>query len=119
MLSRTLLVIVLMLTTACGTGIKPEQIARVEESFHKIKPGMTKQQVEEIVGKPYMKVTLMYNTTSESVLICMVPPCSWDLWALAADVKKNSIDWPIVVFDPHTAQVIKIFRDDLELYFPI
>jgi hypothetical protein len=119
MLSRTLLLIVLMLTAACGTGIKPEQIARVEENFNKIKQGMTKEEVEEIIGKPYMKGTLTYNTVTETMLKCKLPPCSWDLWALAADGKKNSTNWPIVVFDRNTQRVTRTFRDELEHYFAL
>jgi outer membrane protein assembly factor BamE (lipoprotein component of BamABCDE complex) len=61
MLNRSLLLVILMLTAACGTGIKPEQIARVEQNFNKIKQGMTKEEVEKLIGKPYRYGTITHN----------------------------------------------------------
>jgi hypothetical protein len=126
MLSRSLILVILMLMTACGTGIKPEQIARVEQNFDKIKPGMTKDEVEKLVGKPYRDGTITYNIAdspnnkmNEQVLECKIAPCSWDVWALAAEAGEDDLEWPIIAFDRNTHRVIKIFRDELEDYFPL
>jgi hypothetical protein len=115
----------MMLITACGTGIKPEQIVKVEQNFNKIKPGMTKEEVVKLVGKPYGDGTITYNVadspddTSKPVLECKLAPCSWDVWALSAEAGEDDSEWPLVAFDRNRSRVIKIFRDDLEMYFPL
>jgi hypothetical protein len=98
MLSRTLLLIVLMLTAACGTGIKPEQIARVEENFDKIKPGMTKKQVEALVGSPLAEKVVIFD------------------WALVAD-KDEYGAWPKVIFDHETGRVVKLMHEEFGRFF--
>jgi hypothetical protein len=125
MLNRSLLLVILMLTAACGTGIKPEQIARVEQNFNKIKQGMTKEEVEKLIGKPYRYGTITHNVadspsdTFKPALECKIAPCSWDVWALAADPKQDFLKWPMIAFDRKTNRAIKIFREELEDYFPI
>jgi hypothetical protein len=125
MLNRGLILVILMLITACGTGIKPEQMTRVEQNFNKIKQGMTKEEVEKLVGKPYRYGTITYNVadstsdTFKPVLECKLAPCSWDVWALAADPKQDYLEWPMIAFDRNTNRVIKSFREELEEYFPI
>jgi hypothetical protein len=126
MLNRYLTLVLLVLMSACGTDIKPEQISRVKQNFDKIKPGMTEVEVEKLVGKPYKGGIITYNVSNlhkdipnKPMLECKQAPCSWDVWALPADVTDDFSDWPIVVFDLKTSRVIKVFRGELEQYFPI
>jgi hypothetical protein len=116
---------ILMLITACGSSIKPEQIARVEQNFDEIKPGMTKEEVKKLIGKPYKSGTILYSSADDSrndtkpVLECKTTTkCSWELWALPANMKQNFYSWPIVVFNYKTSKVAETFRGNLEEYFP-
>jgi hypothetical protein len=115
MLNRSLILAMLMLMTACGIGIKPEQITRVEENFTKIQPGMTMKQVEALVGKPYKEGGIGYTVKTPS---CKTPPCQWDVWALNARIPEDYSNWPIVIFEPKTGRVSKVSKDDFEDYFP-
>jgi hypothetical protein len=112
-LIQTLLLIVLMLTAACGTGIKPEQIARVEENFDKIKPGMTKKQVEALVGSPLAEQVVIFDSKTD---LCERPQCKLEVWALVAD-KDEYGAWPKVIFDHETGRVVKLMHEEFGRFF--
>jgi hypothetical protein len=113
--NRGLIAVIPILITACSTDIKPDQIARVERNFGRIKPGMTGKQVEALVGKPYKEGGIGYTVKTPS---CKTPPCQWDVWALNARIPEDYSNWPIVIFEPKTGRVSKVSKDDFEDYFP-
>jgi len=106
---------------ACRNMPSPEAITRSEQNFDKIEIGMTKDEVVALTGKPYIQGTRTLNVpTPESThLRCMEPPCSWDLWALNAQLGKDDDSWPIVVYDRNTHRVIDVFRGEIEYYFAL
>jgi hypothetical protein len=113
MLSRGLILIIMMLITACGTGIKPEQIVKVEQNFDKIKPGMTKKEVKALVGNPLAEQIVIFDAKTD---LCDNPQCNLEIWALTAD-KADYAVWPKVVFDHKTGKVIKTLREEFSRYF--
>jgi len=103
-----LLSLFLLLLTACSSQPDPEQIARVEQNFDKIQPGMTKEQVRKLVGEPF-KVNENFELTKG--LGCN----SCELWLLVGSIQD--IKWPHVVFDRTTNRVTKRFEEEPDEYF--
>jgi hypothetical protein len=118
------LIISIFLLSACAQEVDLKKVAMVGQNFNKIKPGMTQEEVEKLVGKPIKKGTITYNYTnhlpkrSDIHLICKLAPCSWDAWALEAKPEDFS-NWPIVIFDRNTHRVTQTFREELEEYFSL
>ena len=107
---------------ACIKTPSPESIARVEQNFDKIEPGMAEAEVEALVGEPFKSGTYTFNVATPKAdhLKCIQPPCSWDIWALnAAYGGGDDSQWPIVAFDRNSHRVIKAFRGDIEFWFAL
>lgn len=109
-----LLFLFLLLLTACSSQPDPEQIARVEQNFDKIQPGMTESQVIELVGKPLDQGQFTLNSEDEP---CTQPPCQIEIWVLPATSEESYTNWPHVAFDPKTNRVIKPFETGIDRYF--
>jgi hypothetical protein len=101
----------LLLLMACSREIDPKKVARVEQNFSKIKPGMTKAQVEQLVGEPISRGDFEFRKSE----LCAIPPCQIEIWALEATVDKTS-EWPHVAIDRRTQKVIKAFRAEGDQY---
>jgi outer membrane protein assembly factor BamE (lipoprotein component of BamABCDE complex) len=121
-MNHGVLIIPLVLLVACFPKIDPSKVGRVEQNFDNIEPGMTKDEVRELVGEPIKEGTITYDyanhppKTSNVRLICKLAPCSWDAWALEAKPEDFNTR-PIVIFDRNTHRVTQTLRDELELYF--
>jgi SmpA / OmlA family len=102
----------LLFLMACSSQIDPKQIARVEQNFDKIKPGMTKEQVKKNVGEPISKGNFEFKN---KVSLCGNPPCYMEIWALAAAADKFS-EWPHVAIDRKTQRVVTVFRAEGDEY---
>jgi hypothetical protein len=113
-MKQCLQTIPLLFLIACSNQIDPKQIARVEQNFDKIKPGMTTEQIKKIVGEPISKGNFEFKNV---VSLCNKPPCYVEVWALAATADKF-LEWPHVAIDRKTQRVIKVFRAEGDEYIP-
>jgi hypothetical protein len=112
----------LVSVAACSAlpPLDPEQIARVEQNFDKIQPGMTQEQVRKLVGEPLESRIARTMDNKWSAQLCgqPKPSCEVDLWLLEAD-PEDYMDWPHVSFDPKTGRVIRSFKEEQDKYFEI
>jgi hypothetical protein len=113
-MKQCLQTIPLLFLIACSSQINPQQIAQVEQNFDKLKPGMTKDQVKQMVGEPISKGNFEFKNI---VSLCSNPPCYVEIWALAAPANQFS-EWPHVAIDHKTQRVVKVFRAEGDEYIP-
>jgi hypothetical protein len=112
-----------MSVAACSSLPEPDPklIAKVEQNFDKIQPGMTREQVRKLVGEPLERRIVTAGGDKEwSAQLCgqPKPPCEVDLWLLRGD-PNDYLDWPHVSFDPETGRVIRTFREAQDKYFEL
>jgi outer membrane protein assembly factor BamE (lipoprotein component of BamABCDE complex) len=60
-MNHGVLIIPLVLLVACFPKIDPSKVGRVEQNFDNIEPGMTKDEVRELVGEPIKEGTITYD----------------------------------------------------------
>jgi hypothetical protein len=109
--NRGLIAVIPILITACSTDIKPDQIARVEQNFDKIKPGMTREQVRALIGHP---LDINDKLSEHEEIGCS----KCEVWLLYSN-PENYLNWPQVAFDVRTGKVTKVFRIQNDRFFAL
>jgi hypothetical protein len=119
-MKQLLLITSLLTLMACIPRTDSTKVLRVEENLPKVKLGMAKDKVRELVGEPKKEGTITYNNfpseKTNTHLICKRAPCTWDVWAL--EVKLEDFDNRLIlIFDRNTHRLTQIFRDEQGQYF--
>ena len=88
-------------------GIDTAQVARVEQNFDQVAPGMTKEQVQELLGNPW---NIKKDILSSDAMEC--DDC--ELWQYPA--AEDEILWPHIAFEETTGEVTATFHEDPDEY---
>jgi hypothetical protein len=89
-------------------AIDPKQIDRVKQNLGKIKPGMNKEQVKQLLGNPRKAKGGLGPLDPLKCIEC-------ELWIYPAD--EETIDWPQIAFEETTNKVTKVFCEEPDEYF--
>jgi len=90
-------------------GVDTAQVARVEQNFERIEPGMTREQVKGMLGVPW---NVKKDILSSDAMEC--EDC--ELWQYPAP--EDEILWPHIVFEETTGEVTATFQEDPSEYTP-
>jgi len=86
----------------------PAKTARIEQNFDMAQPGMTKEQVRELLGAPW---SIRKGVDLPKLLKCN----DCELWLYRAP--EGSILWPHIAFEETTGKVTTTFHEEPDQYF--
>ncbi len=111
-LKRILISGVILCLISCSSASKSEQITLVKQNLDKVRIGMTKTEVEEFLGKPVREAQFDIKSSGPA---CS-SPCNIEMWLMSSDGKDYK-GWPHIVFDTKSGKVIRVFKNEYDLYF--
>lgn len=108
---RILVICTVVLLSACGFDTTAEETFRAEQNFAKVELGMTRSEVENLMGEPAQKKDIGLFEPQHSDLRCT----DCELWIYLAS--EGGIELPQVAFDIATGKVTQTVREESDKYF--
>lgn len=101
----TVILVANIMTSGCTLFLpkisSPEEYRQVQQHYNELKVGMTKSEVEKLVGTPRE-----FRTINNE-----------EIWLLHVNPKTQGIKWPFVVFDSNTDRVKRVFLEEPDNVF--